>query len=177
MNTRHWLVVGSIVLLAVIAGAYVVIEYQRTQPPVAMGASSDHRPHSSMPVSTPSTQYVDVATRNVTSQVNSMSPRSSTTTVVDVDPKVPASITKETSIYDKDFTTYIRDKVRYVQAHSTPDEERAIMEKVYRGLPFVKEATLTQNPNVLHIVTFKGETDDIGLAQPRRLPSKVGDRG
>lgn len=43
------------------------------------------------------------------------------------------------------------------------------MEKVYRQMPFVKEATLdTKDPNVLHIVTYNGETDAWGLTSLRR---------
>ncbi|HUV64986.1 MAG TPA: hypothetical protein VMW24_13895 [Sedimentisphaerales bacterium] len=87
----------------------------------------------------------------------------------DSNPQLPDSITRDTSIYDKEFVDYIRKKISYVQAHHSPEQERSIMQKVYENLPFVKEATLTKdNPGVLHIVTHSGETDDIALVIPRR---------
>jgi len=87
----------------------------------------------------------------------------------DVDPQLPPDLTKDTSIYDKSFTDYIRRKVAYVQKHFTREEEIKIMEQVYRGLPCVKEAHLDPEvPTILHITTFRGESDPIGLDPPRR---------
>lgn len=90
----------------------------------------------------------------------------------DDDPKMPDNITKYTSIYDEAFGDYIRRKIAYVQKHYTREQECRIMESVYRSLPFVKEAHLdAKNPRTLHIITFKGERDSIGLISPRRRAS------
>jgi len=89
----------------------------------------------------------------------------------DVDPEIPAQISSETSLYDDIFTNYIRKKVAYVQKHYTQEEERKIMEQVYRSLPFVKAAEPDERyPDILHVVTFRGEVDSLGLVQPRRKP-------
>lgn len=88
--------------------------------------------------------------------------------IPDADPVMPSSINKNTSNYDKVLEDYLGKKIRYVQAHHTLDEEREIMEKVYRSLPFVKEAAIDPATGSLRIVTYSGETDSILLATPRR---------
>lgn len=87
----------------------------------------------------------------------------------DFDPAIPNEINKQTSFRDETFNDYIREKITYVQKHYTPEEESRIMEQLYRGLPFVKEAKIDEKyPDILHITTFKGETYPIGLKPPRR---------
>jgi len=87
----------------------------------------------------------------------------------DINPDIPCEITKETSLYDEIFKRYIRDKVAYIQKHHTPEEERKIMERVYRNMPFIKEAKLDPKyPDILMVTTYKGEVDPLGLCQPRR---------
>jgi hypothetical protein len=86
----------------------------------------------------------------------------------DVDPEIPPKINKDTSFYDDVLKKYLLEKTMYVQKHYTPEEERRIMEQVYRGLPCVKEAKLDDEySDILHLTTFSGETIPAGLVSLR----------
>ena len=81
----------------------------------------------------------------------------------------PSSITANTSFYDDAVRNYRFRKGSYVAAHHSPEEERVIMEKVYRDLPIVKRANISpKNPDTLQITIYRGETINIGLKRLRR---------
>lgn len=89
--------------------------------------------------------------------------------VGDIDPKLPKEITKETSIYDKVFINYIQQKRAYIQKHYTSEEERIMMEEVYKNLPFVKEAYIDKMGRFA-IVTCDNKVHNPSLVAPRRKP-------
>ncbi len=88
----------------------------------------------------------------------------------EADPELPRQLTRNTSFYDEVFHDYLRKKIAYVQNKHGRKEEREIMEKVIRSLPFIKEASLDPKiPDILQIKTYEGdETYNILLVSPRR---------
>jgi len=89
----------------------------------------------------------------------------------DTDPVLSDDITKNSSVLDGNVGRYVLEKVAYLQKHFDPETERKLMEEVFRGLPFVREARIdSENPNILHVTTFLGESDSLALTRPRRRP-------
>lgn len=87
----------------------------------------------------------------------------------DIDPELPLSINKNTSLYDKSLTNYLLQKMAYIKKHYNRGEERKIMENVYRSLPCIKEAHITET-GALAITTYRGEDSNIGLVGFSRKP-------
>jgi hypothetical protein len=86
----------------------------------------------------------------------------------DTDPDIPASITANTSQHDPVLEGYIEAKIAYVQKHHTPEEERKIMEQVYRSLPFVVSGELVGDGAALRVTYTNGDTSQLMLNVPRR---------
>lgn len=86
----------------------------------------------------------------------------------DEDPTLPPEINTETSMNDEVANNYLLAKHAYLRKNHTREEERRIMEKVFRGLPFITEAKLDKNkPHILHITTTEGFTINQSLVSMR----------
>jgi len=72
------------------------------------------------------------------------------------DPDLPAEINNESSINDEIVNDYLLRKHTYIYKHNR-NEERELMEQVYRNLPFVTEAKIDEKrPHILHLTTTEG---------------------
>jgi len=75
----------------------------------------------------------------------------------DIDPTMPVEINSETSIFDEVVSEYLHQKHAYLRKHKTQDEERRIMEEVFRSLPFIVEARIDkEKSHILHVTTTEG---------------------
>lgn len=86
----------------------------------------------------------------------------------DIDPEMPKSLTRMTSLYDKDLVDYVCRKSAYALKHFDREGEAVFMEQVYRSLPLVKESRLMADAHTLSVTSYFGESQLISLVRPRR---------
>ena len=84
------------------------------------------------------------------------------------DPKIPATITKDTSQYDRELMTYLGAKKAYYRAKYGEIEMVKMMVKVYQELPCVLKATSGQDENYISVTWANGSTMEHRLIMPKR---------
>jgi len=89
----------------------------------------------------------------------------------DVDPQLPAGLTKDTSFYDPRVKEYIRQKAAYVRKGYPVDQQPRILEKAFRALPFVQEVAIDpERATLINLRTRTGELFPIALGNSGRRP-------
>lgn len=84
------------------------------------------------------------------------------------DPKMPESITRNTSQYDKELIKYLGDKKAYYRSKYGEQQMVKLMVKVYEELPCVLKAKAGQDENYVTVTWADGNTMNHRLILPKR---------
>lgn len=86
------------------------------------------------------------------------------------DPKMPDSITKNTTVYDKDLLAYLGNKKLYYSNKYGEKEMVKMMIPVYQKLPCVLKASAGRDENYVSVTWVDGSTMQERLIMPKRKP-------
>ncbi len=82
----------------------------------------------------------------------------------DSDPPLPPQVGRMTSIHDSVISSWFREKLAYMQRHTTAEGEAVAIRRCIESLPCVKKSVVDpQLPDILVITTYSGETDNMSL--------------